>query len=163
MTQQSHCWAYTPRKPELKETGVPQCTLHEVDLGKGVSPRRKQWIAAFRESFDAGLTFSGRRYIANQIMESAHSVYGAALALYALDQQTYHNAPKLGLQFMREAVGVDLWTGVPTNAKFTTALKDDDGYPTYELGSPTSTDSKINYWGKNFHVITACGNGREQG
>ena len=24
MTQQSHCWAYTPRKPELKETCVPQ-------------------------------------------------------------------------------------------------------------------------------------------
>ena len=24
MTQQSHCWAYTPRKPELKETRVPQ-------------------------------------------------------------------------------------------------------------------------------------------
>ena len=23
MTQQSHCWAYTPRKPELKETPVP--------------------------------------------------------------------------------------------------------------------------------------------
>ena len=23
MTQQSHCWAYTPRKPELKETLVP--------------------------------------------------------------------------------------------------------------------------------------------
>ena len=23
MTQQSHCWAYTPRKPELKETYVP--------------------------------------------------------------------------------------------------------------------------------------------
>ena len=22
--QQSHCWAYTPRKPELKETHVPQ-------------------------------------------------------------------------------------------------------------------------------------------
>ena len=22
MTQQSHCWAYTPRKPELKETRV---------------------------------------------------------------------------------------------------------------------------------------------
>ena len=22
MTQQSHCWAYTPRKPELKETHV---------------------------------------------------------------------------------------------------------------------------------------------
>ena len=24
MTQQSHCWAYTPRKPELKETHVSQ-------------------------------------------------------------------------------------------------------------------------------------------
>ena len=24
-TQQSHCWAYTLRKPELKETHVPQC------------------------------------------------------------------------------------------------------------------------------------------
>ena len=27
MTQQSHCWAYTLRKPELKETRVPQCSL----------------------------------------------------------------------------------------------------------------------------------------
>ena len=27
MTQQSHCWAYTPRKPELKETHAPQCSL----------------------------------------------------------------------------------------------------------------------------------------
>ena len=26
MTQQSHCWAYTRRKPELKETRVPQCS-----------------------------------------------------------------------------------------------------------------------------------------
>ena len=24
MTHQSHCWAYTPRTPELKETHVPQ-------------------------------------------------------------------------------------------------------------------------------------------
>ena len=24
---QSHCWAYTPRKPELKETCLPQCSL----------------------------------------------------------------------------------------------------------------------------------------
>ena len=135
----------------------------EVDLGQGKSSRREQWIAAFRESFDAGLTLSGRRYIANQIIESAHSVYGAALALYALDSQTYHNAPKLGLQFMREAVGAELWTGVPTNATFSGSLKDEDGYPTYRLGSPTSTDTKLNYWGKNFHVVTACGNGREQG
>ena len=25
--QQSHCWVYTLRKPELKETHVPQCSL----------------------------------------------------------------------------------------------------------------------------------------
>ena len=30
MTQQSHCWAYTLRKPELKETHVPQCSLQVV-------------------------------------------------------------------------------------------------------------------------------------
>ena len=28
MTQQSHCRAYTPRKPKLKETCVPQCSSH---------------------------------------------------------------------------------------------------------------------------------------
>ena len=27
MTQQSHFWAYTPRKPDLKETCAPQCSL----------------------------------------------------------------------------------------------------------------------------------------
>ena len=27
MTQQCYCWAYTPRKPELKETHEPQCSL----------------------------------------------------------------------------------------------------------------------------------------
>ena len=32
MTQQSHGWAYTPRKPELKETRVPQCSLQQ-DIG----------------------------------------------------------------------------------------------------------------------------------
>ena len=26
MTQQSHCWAYTLRKPQLKKTHVPQCS-----------------------------------------------------------------------------------------------------------------------------------------
>ena len=26
MTEQSHCWANAPRKPELKETCVPQCS-----------------------------------------------------------------------------------------------------------------------------------------
>ena len=32
MTQQSHCWAYTLRKPELKETRVPQCSSHSQDM-----------------------------------------------------------------------------------------------------------------------------------
>ena len=27
MTQKSHCWAYTPRIPELNQTHVPQCSL----------------------------------------------------------------------------------------------------------------------------------------
>ena len=27
LTQQSHCWAYTPKKPELKEIHVPQSSL----------------------------------------------------------------------------------------------------------------------------------------
>ena len=37
MTQQSHCWAYTLRKPELKETRVPQCSLQHClqQLGHG--------------------------------------------------------------------------------------------------------------------------------
>ena len=38
-TQQSHCWAYKPRKPELKETRVPQCWLQHClqQLGHGSS------------------------------------------------------------------------------------------------------------------------------
>ena len=40
MTQQFHCWAYTPRKPELKETHVPQCSsqhcLQQLGLGSNL-------------------------------------------------------------------------------------------------------------------------------
>ncbi|MBR0275482.1 MAG: hypothetical protein IJQ76_04670 [Prevotella sp.] len=134
------------------------------DLGAGTDKtRREQWIEVFRESFDAGLTYSGRRYITNQLMEASHSVYGAALALYMLDPQTYHNAPKLGLRLMREAVGLDEFTGVPKNAKFDGSIKDAEGYPTYELGDPDTAASGTNYWGHHFHATTAMGNGREQG
>ena len=37
MTQPFHCWAYTLRKPELKETCVPQCSLQHClqQLGHG--------------------------------------------------------------------------------------------------------------------------------
>ena len=134
------------------------------DLGAGTDKtRREQWIEVFRESFDAGLTYSGRRYITNQLMEASHSVYGAALALYMLDPQTYHNAPKLGLRLMREALGLDEYTGVPKNALFDGSIKDDEGYPTYELGDPATAASDTNYWGHHFHATTAQGNGREQG
>ena len=37
MTQQSHCWAYTLRKPELKETPVPQWKQHRC-------PSADEWI-----------------------------------------------------------------------------------------------------------------------
>ena len=30
MTQQSHCWAYTPRKPEFKEIRVPHCSFQAL-------------------------------------------------------------------------------------------------------------------------------------
>ena len=34
ITQQSHCWAYTPRKPELKETHVPQCSSQQFTIAR---------------------------------------------------------------------------------------------------------------------------------
>ena len=42
MTQQSHCWAYTPRKPELKETGVSDhltCLLRNLYAGQEATVR----------------------------------------------------------------------------------------------------------------------------
>ena len=41
ITQQSHCWAYTLRKPELKETRVPQCSSqHYFTIARtGKQPR----------------------------------------------------------------------------------------------------------------------------
>ena len=39
-TQQSYCWAYTSRKPELKEKHEPQCSLQHClqQLGHGSNP-----------------------------------------------------------------------------------------------------------------------------
>ncbi|MBP1540973.1 MAG: FIVAR domain-containing protein [Prevotella sp.] len=135
----------------------------QVDLGNGKLKRRDQYIEAFKESFDAGCTLSGRRHITNQAMEASYSVYGAALALYALDPDTYHNAPKLAHRFIREALGLEEWTGVPKNVTFDGTLKDDDGYPTYELGDATSHSTSENFWGEHFHMMTEKGNGREEG
>ena len=39
MTQQSHCWAYTLRKPESKEIRVPQCSLQHCFI---IARTRKQ-------------------------------------------------------------------------------------------------------------------------
>ena len=48
MTQQSHCWAYTPRKPELKETRVPQCSsqhyLQQPGHGNNLDVHQQKWI-----------------------------------------------------------------------------------------------------------------------
>ena len=48
MTQQSHCWAYTPRKPELKETHVPQCSSQHFLIARTWKqprcPSADEWI-----------------------------------------------------------------------------------------------------------------------
>ena len=48
MTQQSHCWAYTQRKPELKETHVPQCSSQQFIIARTWKrprcPSADEWI-----------------------------------------------------------------------------------------------------------------------
>ena len=48
MTQQSHCWAYTPRKPELKETHVPECSSQQFIIARTWKqprcPSADEWI-----------------------------------------------------------------------------------------------------------------------
>ena len=48
MTQQSHCWAYTPRKPVLKETRVPQCSSQRFIIARTWKqprcPSADKWI-----------------------------------------------------------------------------------------------------------------------
>ena len=48
MTQQSHCWAYTPRKLELKETCVPQCSSQQFTIARTWKqprcPSADEWI-----------------------------------------------------------------------------------------------------------------------
>ena len=48
MTQQSHCWAYTPRKPQLKETCAPVFTAALFTIARTQKqPRRPsadKWI-----------------------------------------------------------------------------------------------------------------------
>ena len=61
MTQQSHCWAYTPRKPELKETRVPQCSALFIIARTWKQPRcpsedewiRKLWYVYTMEYYPA--------------------------------------------------------------------------------------------------------------
>lgn len=135
-----------------------------VDLGRGKDrTRREQWIEVFKESFDYGCTYNGRRFITNQTMEAAYSVYGASLALYALDKERFHNAPRLGLRFLRESVGLEYWTGVPEDYSFDGSIKDAENYPDYKLGDSRSMDSRLNFWGQDFKVMTEKGNGREAG
>ena len=47
MTQQSHSWAYTLRKPELKETRVPQCSSQLIiarTWEQPICPSTDKWI-----------------------------------------------------------------------------------------------------------------------
>ena len=62
MTQQSHCWAYTPRKPELKEKHVPVfITALFIIARTWKQPRcpsadewvRKQWYIYTMEYYSA--------------------------------------------------------------------------------------------------------------
>ena len=52
MIQQSHCWAYTPRKPELKETRVPQCSSQHFTIARTWKqprcPSADEWIRKLR-------------------------------------------------------------------------------------------------------------------
>ena len=60
MTQQYHCWAYTSRKPELKEASVPQCSLFTIARTWKQPTRppadewiRKQWYIYTMEYYSA--------------------------------------------------------------------------------------------------------------
>ena len=61
MTQQSHFWAYTPRKPELKETHVPLITALFIIARTWKQPRcpsaeewiRKPWYIYTMEYYSA--------------------------------------------------------------------------------------------------------------
>ena len=52
MTQQSPCWAYTLRKPELKETHVPQCSSQQFITARTWKqprcPSADEWIRKLR-------------------------------------------------------------------------------------------------------------------
>ena len=53
MTQQSHCWAYTLRKPELKETHVPPMFIAALliiarTLKQPSCPSADEWIRKLR-------------------------------------------------------------------------------------------------------------------
>ena len=63
MTQQFHCWAYTPRKPDLKETRVPQCSSQHclwyprhgrnLDAHQQMERIRKRWYIYTMEYYSA--------------------------------------------------------------------------------------------------------------
>ena len=48
MTQQSHCWSYTPRKPDLKETHAPQWSSQHFIIARtwkqSRCPSADEWI-----------------------------------------------------------------------------------------------------------------------
>lgn len=127
--------------------GITDKFLDEaVNLGRGSKSRRAQWIEAIKTSFDHGA--KDRRTLSNQVAWASTPVYGASLGLYALDSLTYANFPKIGHQVVREAAGLDYFTG---------PLKSVEA-PDPQLGDYTDVNGPC---GAYYRMITSKGGGRE--
>ena len=63
MTQQSYCWAYTPRKPELKETHVPIMFITALFIiartwKQPRCPSADEWIRKYIYTVEYSVQFS---------------------------------------------------------------------------------------------------------
>ena len=74
MSQQSHCWAYTPRKPELKETRIPQCSLQRC-----LQQLTRTWKPPRRSSADGGMRKSWYIHAMKYSVQFSHSVVSDSL------------------------------------------------------------------------------------
>lgn len=117
-----------------------------VNLGSGSKSRRQQLIDVIKASFDHGAL--DRRTLSNQVAWATSQIYGAALGLYALDSVTYAEFPKVGRRIVREAAGLEYFTG---------PMKSVDA-PNPVLGDYTDINGPC---GAYYSVITSKGGGRE--
>lgn len=127
-----------------------QILEERVDFGNGARTRREEWIRLFLESFRAGAG-GDRKCIANQVMESVESIYGAAWGLAKLDGNRYGNLPSFALRFMREGVGLEDASGILKN------LESDD----LMANPPVPTNEGRCFHGKGYRYITSKGTTHE--